>query len=117
RSAHVYIYQFISRWLTPLFQSERDFVAMLRDFAFGPLGRMPVARGEMLKVLAGIKRGWFGSLPLRRDADAAALARPQRSGGGETAGLVQAGPNQDLSLPAPGKFRAFGSSGQQPGRP
>jgi 2-polyprenyl-6-methoxyphenol hydroxylase-like FAD-dependent oxidoreductase len=65
RRRHVYIYQFISRWLTPLFQSDHDAVARMRDLAFGPLGRMPIAGGEMLKVLAGIKRGWFGSLPLQ----------------------------------------------------
>jgi len=66
RRRHVYIYQFISRWLTPLFQSEHDWAAWLRDLAFDPLGRMPGTRGEMLKVLSGIKRGWFGSLPLAR---------------------------------------------------
>jgi 2-polyprenyl-6-methoxyphenol hydroxylase-like FAD-dependent oxidoreductase len=67
RRRHVYIYQFISRWLTPLFQSDHDWVAALRDLAFGPLGRAPIARGEMLKVLTGIKRGWFGSLRLPRE--------------------------------------------------
>lgn len=66
RRAHVGIYQFISRWLTPLFQSDRDTVAALRDRLFGPLGRAPLLRGEMLKVLAGIKRGLFGRVPLRR---------------------------------------------------
>ena len=63
RRRHVPIYQFISRWLTPLFQSNRDFIARARDLWFGPLGRVPVLRGEMLKVLAGVKRGWFGRWP------------------------------------------------------
>ncbi len=68
RRAHVPIYQFISRWLTPLFQSDRDNVARLRDALFGPLGRAPILRGEMLKVLAGVKYGWFGRLrPAVRD--------------------------------------------------
>jgi 2-polyprenyl-6-methoxyphenol hydroxylase-like FAD-dependent oxidoreductase len=62
RRAHVPIYQFISRWLTPLFQSNHDVVARLRDACFGPLGRAPVLRGEMLKVLAGVKCGAFGRL-------------------------------------------------------
>lgn len=62
RRAHVPIYQFISRWLTPLFQSDHDTVARLRDAFFGPLGRAPLLRGEMLKVLAGVKRGMFGRL-------------------------------------------------------
>jgi len=69
RRAHVPIYQCISRWLTPLFQSDHDFVARLRDAFFGPLGRAPFLRGEMLKVLAGVKCGAFGRLrPVLREA-------------------------------------------------
>lgn len=64
RRRHVWIYQFISRWLTPLFQSERDWAGRLRDLAFGPAGRLPGLRGEMLKVLAGVKCGLWHSLPL-----------------------------------------------------
>jgi 2-polyprenyl-6-methoxyphenol hydroxylase-like FAD-dependent oxidoreductase len=59
RRAHLAVYQRLSRWLTPLFQSERAILAGMRDLAFGPLGRMPVARGQMLKILTGTKRGWF----------------------------------------------------------
>lgn len=62
RRAHVPVYQFISRWLTPLFQSDHDQVARLRDALFGPFGRAPILRGEMLKVLAGVKCGMFGRL-------------------------------------------------------
>ncbi|MEO8673545.1 MAG: NAD(P)/FAD-dependent oxidoreductase [Tahibacter sp.] len=65
RRRHVRIYQLLSRWLTPIFQSELDWAASLRDALMGPVGRAPIARGEMLKVLAGIKRGFFGSLPRR----------------------------------------------------
>jgi 2-polyprenyl-6-methoxyphenol hydroxylase-like FAD-dependent oxidoreductase len=64
RRAHVRIYQFWSRWLTPLFQSERDFVARCRDIAFAPLGRLPGGRGMMLRVLSGTQKGWFGKLRL-----------------------------------------------------
>lgn len=64
RRAHVRVYQFWSRWLTPLFQSDRDAIARLRDAAFLPLGRMPVARGQMLRVLSGLQRGWIGRLRL-----------------------------------------------------
>jgi len=60
RRAHVRIYHFFSRWLTPLFQSDRDFVARMRDLAFAPLGRLPGSRGMMLRVLSGTQRGWFG---------------------------------------------------------
>ncbi|HEY0232241.1 MAG TPA: NAD(P)/FAD-dependent oxidoreductase [Dokdonella sp.] len=64
RRRHVRIYQFCSRWLTPLFQSERDGVAKLRDLAFLPLGRMPGGRGQMLHVLSGLRSGLFGKLHL-----------------------------------------------------
>jgi 2-polyprenyl-6-methoxyphenol hydroxylase-like FAD-dependent oxidoreductase len=59
RRHHVVVYQRLSRWLTPLFQSERDDLARLRDLGFGPLGRMPLVKGQMLKILAGVKTGWW----------------------------------------------------------
>ena len=65
RQAHVAIYQFWSRWLTPLFQSERDVVAKMRDLAFLPLGRLPFGRGHMLRVLSGTQHGLFGRLQLQ----------------------------------------------------
>jgi 2-polyprenyl-6-methoxyphenol hydroxylase-like FAD-dependent oxidoreductase len=64
RRAHVRVYQFWSRWLTPLFQSDRDIVARVRDIAMLPLGRMPLGRGQMLRVLSGLQHGWFGRLQL-----------------------------------------------------
>jgi len=64
RRRHVRIYQFWSRWLTPLFQSDRDLVAALRDIAFLPLGRLPGGRGHMLHVLRGTQRGMFGKVGL-----------------------------------------------------
>ncbi len=64
RRAHVAIYQFWSRWLTPLFQSERDLVARARDVLFRPMGRIPGGRGHMLRVLSGTQRGVFGKQPL-----------------------------------------------------
>jgi 2-polyprenyl-6-methoxyphenol hydroxylase-like FAD-dependent oxidoreductase len=39
RRSHFDIYHFWSRWLTPLFQSDRDLVARVRDAVFLPLGR------------------------------------------------------------------------------
>jgi 2-polyprenyl-6-methoxyphenol hydroxylase-like FAD-dependent oxidoreductase len=64
RRSHVWIYQWLSRWMTPLFQSELDWAGWLRDRCFGPLGRAPVLRGEMLKVLAGVKQGLLRSWPM-----------------------------------------------------
>lgn len=60
RRAHLAAYHRFSRWLTPLFQSDRDALARLRDLAFLPMGRLPIARGHMLRVLAGIQQGWWG---------------------------------------------------------
>jgi len=59
RKSHVAVYQALSRWLTPLFQSDATGLAALRDRAFGPFGRLPLARREMLKILTGTKRGWL----------------------------------------------------------
>lgn len=59
RRAHLAVYQRLSRWLTPLFQSDRKAWAVLRDLGFGPLGRMPLVRGQMLKILAGTKVAWW----------------------------------------------------------
>ena len=64
RRRHVRIYHLWSRWLTPLFQSERDDWARLRDRVFHPLSRMPGARGQMLRVLSGTRSGWLGQFPL-----------------------------------------------------
>ena len=59
RRAHVAIYQRLSRWLTPLFQSDRTALAGVRDRTFGPLGRLPLARGQMLRILTGTKQTWW----------------------------------------------------------
>lgn len=75
RRAHVAVYQRWSRWLTPLFQSDRDAWAKARDALLGPMGRLPGGRGHMLRVLSGTQHGWFGSLALD-PAFLEALARP-----------------------------------------
>ena len=64
RRAHVAVYQRWSRWLTPLFQSDRDAWAKARDVLLGPMGRLPSGRGHMLRVLSGTQHGWFGALAL-----------------------------------------------------
>lgn len=60
RRAHTSIYQFWSRWLTPVFQSGHDGIAALRDAFMLPLGRAPGGRGTMLRVLSGTQHGWWG---------------------------------------------------------
>jgi 2-polyprenyl-6-methoxyphenol hydroxylase-like FAD-dependent oxidoreductase len=67
RQAHAGIYQFWSRWLTPLFQSEHDIAARLRDLTFIPMAKLPVSRSQMLRVLTGTQKGWFGRLRLPED--------------------------------------------------
>lgn len=79
RRAHVAIYHRWSRWLTPLFQSERDGWARLRDRVFHPLSRMPGARGQMLRVLSGTRHGWFGRFALPEAFLGAMERRPQAS--------------------------------------
>ncbi len=64
RRRHLGIYHFWSRWLTPLFQSEHDRIASLRDLLFHPLSRVPGGRGQSLRVLTGTRSGWFGRWPL-----------------------------------------------------
>lgn len=64
RRAHIGIYHFWSRWLTPLFQSDHDLAARGRDWLFHPMSRMPIARGQMLRVLSGTRRGWLGRFTL-----------------------------------------------------
>jgi len=64
RRAHVGVYQFWSRWLTPIFQSDRDWIAHARDAAFLPMGRLPGGRGHMLRVLSGTQHGFFRTLAL-----------------------------------------------------
>jgi len=59
RRSHLAVYQHMSRWLTPLFQSDSRGLAWLRDAFFGPAGKMPLARGQMLKILTGTKQGWW----------------------------------------------------------
>jgi 2-polyprenyl-6-methoxyphenol hydroxylase-like FAD-dependent oxidoreductase len=60
RASHIAVYQWLSRWLTPLFQPDHAMLGTLRDRAFGPFGQMPFARREMLKILTGTKRSWLG---------------------------------------------------------
>lgn len=65
RRDHVGIYHFWSRWLTPLFQSERDGAAAARDILFHPMSRIPGGRGQMLRILTGTRRGWLRRYPLQ----------------------------------------------------
>lgn len=65
RREHLGFYQFASRWLTPLFQSDFRALGPLRNLALGFGCQIPFLRREMLRTMAGIKRGIVRpSLPL-----------------------------------------------------
>ncbi len=65
RRAHLGFYQFASRWLTPLFQSDLDELGPARDLSMNLICRLPLLRDEMLRTMSGIKRGLVrSSLPL-----------------------------------------------------
>lgn len=80
RRAHTAIYQFWSRWLTPVFQSDFDLAARLRDRFLLPLGRLPGGKGNMLRVLSGTQHGLLGRVALD-PAFLEALAAPKRATG------------------------------------
>ncbi len=57
-------YHAASRWLTPVFQSDHEWIAPLRDRLFGRLGRLPWVRRQMLLALAGVKTGIWTADPI-----------------------------------------------------
>ena len=63
RCSHTGYYQLASRGLTPLFQSDSAVAAWLRDAAFLPLSRMPLAASFMRRTLAGYAK--LGVMPWR----------------------------------------------------
>ncbi|HEY2509967.1 MAG TPA: NAD(P)/FAD-dependent oxidoreductase [Polyangiaceae bacterium] len=69
RRDHLAYYQLATRWLTPFFQSDDDWLGVLRDLALGPACAVPFVRREMVRSMAGTKTGLlFGSRPTRMPA-------------------------------------------------
>ena len=65
RRAHLRYYQWASRMLTPLFQSDRRLLPALRDMFMGVGGRLPYIRTQSAETLAGTRTGiLFGTLRL-----------------------------------------------------
>jgi 2-polyprenyl-6-methoxyphenol hydroxylase-like FAD-dependent oxidoreductase len=57
RRPHIRYYQFMTRWLTPFFQSDSRLAGWFRD-AFMPLAcALPVVRRQMVATMCGVKRG------------------------------------------------------------
>ncbi|MES1178418.1 MAG: NAD(P)/FAD-dependent oxidoreductase [Myxococcales bacterium] len=57
RRDHLDFYQFASRWLTPLFQSDLQAFGPVRNLAMNFACALPFLRSEMLRTMSGIKRG------------------------------------------------------------
>jgi len=57
RRSHLRWYQFITRWLTPFFQSDLRPLGVLRDALFGPSTSIPFVRRQMAEGMAGVSRG------------------------------------------------------------
>ena len=65
RRAHLRYYQWASRMLTPLFQSDQRILPALRDAFMGTVGRLPYVKTQFAETLAGTKTGIvFGRLKL-----------------------------------------------------
>lgn len=73
RQRHIGYYQFMSRWLTPLFQSHQGVFGWARDW-FMPLGvRLPPLRRLMVRTMTGTMTGLLRA-PLSLGAGAAGTA-------------------------------------------
>lgn len=59
RRETVAYYSLLTSLLTPFFQSDNPILSFGRDLALPVLPRLPWVRGQMLKTMAGLKRGWF----------------------------------------------------------
>lgn len=70
RRNHIQFYQFVTRWLTPFFQSSIPLAGWIRDRAFPLAAAVPPLERQMLRSMAGLKRGIF-----RRSLDLAQLSR------------------------------------------
>ena len=57
RRSHLGWYQFITRWLTPFFQSDLWPLGLFRDVVFGPSTSVPFVKRQMVEAMAGISRG------------------------------------------------------------
>ena len=62
RRAHLRFYSIASRWLTPLFQADREALGAPRDLLLHPAARIPWLGRQMVTTLAGAKTGPFSTL-------------------------------------------------------
>ncbi len=65
RRWHLGWYQFITRALTPFFQSDLPWLQPVRDYGFPLATKLPWVRKQMVAAMAGVSRGpWLDLLPL-----------------------------------------------------
>lgn len=57
RRSHLRFYQRMSRWLTPVYQSDAWLAPLLRDVFSRPAATLPPLRRQMLQTLVGVKAG------------------------------------------------------------
>lgn len=62
RYSSTQFYQFLSRLLTPLYQSHHIWAGPLRDLCFGFMYKIPYFRKEMAITISGLKTGAFSQL-------------------------------------------------------
>lgn len=60
RAAHVRYYTWVSRLMTPVFQSDLVPIGWARDALFGPIGRVPWVRRQLVTTLMGIRTSPWG---------------------------------------------------------
>ncbi len=63
RRKHLQYYQWASRFLTPLFQSNSWLGATFRDWTFPPMKYLPIAKKQALLTLFGVKPSFFSAKP------------------------------------------------------
>jgi 2-polyprenyl-6-methoxyphenol hydroxylase-like FAD-dependent oxidoreductase len=62
RRWHLQWYQFITRALTPFFQSDLAWLGPLRDYGLATAAKVPWVRKQMVSAMAGTSRGPFMDL-------------------------------------------------------
>jgi len=73
RRAHLGFYQFATRWLTPLFQSDHGWLSPVRDLAMPLMCKIGWFHRQMVTSMCGVSMGPF-SAPLPLSANPPALA-------------------------------------------
>jgi len=63
RRGHLLVYQTLSRFLTPQYQSDSALIAALRDRVIAPLGRLPLVARGMGTIASGLIVPALGGVP------------------------------------------------------